>query len=154
MISFNKPRRENPSTAEYYYIDFDYVIHIIHSGSFTMTLADNNDYDFNQGDVILLKPYEIHKHSNKKNLDMTIIPFHFFGEDSIDLSSIPLKLMPPAKEFAKIQEYADDLLKLIKIDKYYANIKAQGLLYMILGIILQLSTDKQMSCTITGGVFP
>jgi len=119
------------------FIDLEYVIHIIESGSLTYQNEEDR-FAVKEGDIIFIRPNTLHAVMNDKQTFMTVIHFldHSHRLEGMD---IPPTLTMPKQDFTDIQYLVNILKKNWPTANHGQSAICNGLTESIVGFYLNTS---------------
>jgi len=146
-------------TMSSHHFHHEYELYYLNEGSRRYFINDTT-YDINAGDLVLIKPYDLHKtidtgssHSRVLiSFKAEFLPFKHM-EDILNtgFKSSNVLSFDPIKQ-ARIESFLNDMINTIHKDDIYTQAKIQSILTMFLSFLTEESekiTSKDMSCSDT-----
>lgn len=127
------------------FIDDEYVLHVVHEGSFTFQL-EASSFSVRGGDVILIPPLTLHALRDQRDVDMTVV--HFLFQCSLGMPyEVGPVISPDADVFENIERYTKRLLREAPRPGPAARVFSAGLLQCILGLVLEFDDQFRKRST-------
>jgi AraC-like DNA-binding protein len=127
------------------FIDNEYVLHVVHHGSFTFQL-EASSFSIHAGDIVLIPPLTLHALRDQQDVQMTVVHFAFRCATGMPYEVGPV-VSPDADVFATVERYTKRLRREAPRTGVAAQVLASGLLQCVLGLILEVDTQFRKRST-------